>query len=311
MRSFRRHRLATLAVALLAAVVAGCGLGPGERDTDARLLITRDFGTREVLARVVSDLPASETVMRLLQRVADVDTRYGGGFVQAIDGVAGASGGGRPADWFFFVNGIESTVGAAEVEVHDGDVIWWDHRDWGASARVPAVVGAFPEPFAHGAAGKRYPVVLECADGVERACETVSQRLAAVGASPARRTLGTGVGANTLRVVVGTWSALRADQTLSLLDRGPAHSGVYARFDRSGRRLALLGVDGGTRRTLMAGSGLVAATRLADGPPTWTITGTDTAGVEAAAGALDARSLARRYAVAVDGGRAIGLPLVR
>lgn len=308
----RRHRsVIATAVALLAAGVAGCGLGAGERDTDARLLITRDFGTREVTARIVSNLPSSETAMRLLQRNADVKTRYGGGFVQSIDGIVGGNQDGRPVDWFFFVNGIESTVGAAEIDVHDGDRIWWDHRDWSASAHVPAVVGSYPEPFAHGADGKRFPVVLECADDAEQACEIVAEQLSSVGVVAARRTLGTNSGERTLRVVVGTWRTLRVDETLSVIDKGPEHSGVYARFDRSGGRLALLGVDGETARTLGAGTGLVAATRPDERPPTWTVTGTDVAGVEAAARALDEQRLARRYAVAVNGPRAIGLPLVR
>lgn len=312
----RRPRLplisTALAVLLLAAGLAGCGIGAGERDTDARVLVTRDFGTRELGARIVQDAPESETVLRLLERSFEVRTRYGGGFVQAIDGVAGGREDGEPVDWFFYVNGVESDAGAAEVDVHDGDRIWWDRRDWSASAHVPAVVGSFPEPFAHGAEGKRYPLVLECADDVERACDEVSERLSALGAIPSRRTLGTGVGERTLRVVVGTWADLDDDQTLERIDRGPAHSGVYARFaDPAGRRLELLDASGEAVRALGAGAGLVAATRFEDGGPTWAITGTDVAGVDAAAAALDERSLARRYALALDGSRAIGLPVVR
>ncbi|HMJ01520.1 MAG TPA: DUF4430 domain-containing protein [Conexibacter sp.] len=307
-----RSPLAALALfVLLAAGLAGCGLGAGERDTNARVLVTRDFGTRELGARIVQDAPSSETVLRLLERNFDVETRYGGGFVQSIEGVSGGREDGDPVDWFFFVNGVESEVGAGEVDVHEGDRVWWDHRNWGASGHVPAVVGSYPEPFAHGAEGKRYPLVLECADDVEQACDTVSERLGTLGAIPARRALGTGVGDRTLRVVVGTWGDLREDQTLELIDRGPAQSGVYARFGEAGRLLELLGDDGKPMRALGAGAGLVAATRFEDGAPTWTVTGTDAAGVEAAARALTERRLQRRYAVALDGPRAIGLPVVR
>lgn len=307
-----RSPFAALAAALvLAAGVAGCGLGAGERDTNARLVVTRDFGTQEVGARIVQDAPSSETAMRLLERTFDVKTRYGGGFVQSIDGISGGREDGNPVDWFFFVNGVASNVGAGEVDVHEGDAIWWDHRDWSASGNVPAVVGSYPEPFAHGADGKRYPLVLECTDTVAQACDTVARRLGEIGASPARRTLGTGVGGRTLRIVVGEWRELHADTTLELIDKGPAQSGVYARFADGGRRLELLGEDGEPVRTLGAGTGLVAATRLEEGAPTWTITGTDAAGVAAAARALDERRLQRRYALALDGPRAIGLPVVR
>ena len=35
-----------------------------------------------------------------------------------------------------------------------GDRVQWDFRDWGAAMRVPAIVGAFPEPFLQRAQGR-------------------------------------------------------------------------------------------------------------------------------------------------------------
>ncbi|MBS1870291.1 MAG: DUF4430 domain-containing protein [Actinobacteria bacterium] len=307
-----RLRLAALAALALTLVagLAGCGLGAGKGGTGARMLVTRDFGARQVGARIAQDLPSSETAMRLLQRSFDVKTRYGGGFVQSIDGLSGGREGGRPVDWFIYVNGVESEVGAADVQLHDGDRIWWDRHDWGATPHIPAVVGQFPEPFAHGAGGKRYPVVLECADDADAACATVSDRLGAAGVIAGRQALGTGVGERTVRVLVGRWSELRADQALEQIDRGSAASGVYARFAGGGSSLQLLDAAGKPVRTLRAGAGLVAATRFEQQAPTWTITGTDLTGVAAAARALDERTLARRFALALDGSHAIGLPTV-
>jgi hypothetical protein len=296
--------------ALAAASLAGCGLGAGEGGTGARVLVTRDFGTRPVGARIVQDLPSSETATQLLERSFDVTKRHGG-LVQSIDGLAGGREGGRPFDWFVYVNGIESEVGAAVVQLHDGDRTWWDRHDRGATPHIPAVVGSFPEPFAHGAGGKRYPVVLECADDVDTACKAVSERLGAAGVVAGRQTLGTGVGEKTLRVLVGRWSVLRDDQAMELIDRGPASGGVYVRFSADGRRMDLLDSRGATAGSLGAGAGLVAATRFEQQAPTWAVTGTDVAGVAAAARALDERTLQRRFALALDGTRAIGLPVVR
>ena len=39
--------------------------------------------------RAVGGVTESDTVMRVLERSARVSTRYGGGFVQSIDGVEG------------------------------------------------------------------------------------------------------------------------------------------------------------------------------------------------------------------------------
>lgn len=305
-------RLAALALALLlAAGLAGCGLGAGERDTEARVLVTRDFGGDELGGRISQSVPSSETTMRLLQRSFDVKTRFGGGFVESIDGLAGGREDGRPVDWFFYVNGIESDRGAADVDVHDGDRIWWDRHDWGATPRVPAVVGSYPEPFLHGREGKRYPVVLECADDVEAACATVSDRLGAAGAIVARQTPGTGAGRSTLRVVVGTWGDIGTDAVLAQLDRGPVVSGVYARFEDDGRSLVLLDQRGDVARTLGTGAGLVAATRFEEQAPAWAITGTDVAGVMAAARTLDEQRLHARFALAVSSAGDVPVPLVR
>ena len=79
----------------------------------------------------------SDTVMRALEANADVSTRYGGGFVQAIDGIEAQERFGRSRDWFFFVNGVESTVGAADFPLRGGEAIWWDYRDWEEAMRVP------------------------------------------------------------------------------------------------------------------------------------------------------------------------------
>jgi len=139
----------TLAVAVLALVLTGCG---GARDHGtATLWVTRDRGAHVLFSGTV---PAGLTALQALDRRTDVKTRYGGRFVQSIDGVAGDAG--KQRDWFYFVNGIEADRGAADYRLHDGDVEWWDMRSWkGRALSVPVVVGAFPEPFLHGYGGKR------------------------------------------------------------------------------------------------------------------------------------------------------------
>ena len=159
-------------LALLSAVaaLAGCGFGAGEeREGGATLRVTRDFG-HELLATASEDrVREDQTVMRFLESQRDVETRYGGKFVQSIDGLAGSGPVGRE-DWFYFVNGIEANVGAADFELSPHDVVQWDHRDWRAAMHIPAIVGAFPEPFLHGYRGKRLPVRVECEDEESAAC---------------------------------------------------------------------------------------------------------------------------------------------
>ena len=108
---------------------------------------------------MTASVPAGVTAMQALRSEADVDTSFGGRFVQSIEGVSGDAGAKR--DWFYFVNGIEADRGAAEYRLRPGDVLWWDYRSWaGDEMREPVVVGAFPEPFLHGYDGRVRPAAV-------------------------------------------------------------------------------------------------------------------------------------------------------
>jgi Domain of unknown function (DUF4430) len=145
-----------LFVALLAALLlVGCGEERSGEEGAASLWITRDRGEEVVLT---TDVPAGVTAMQALDGEAHVETRFGGRFVQSIDGIEGSLAGRR--DWFYFVNGIESDRAATEYRLHSGDVLWWDFREWGEVMRAPVVVGAFPEPFLHGFGGETRPAAV-------------------------------------------------------------------------------------------------------------------------------------------------------
>jgi hypothetical protein len=295
---------------LLALAAAGCGLGAGEgQEGGATLTVTRDFGTRDVGSGKADPIPGGETVMRMLQRDFEVETRYGGGFVQQINGIAGGREDGRPVDWFYYVNGILAEEGAAAHKLAAGDDIWWDHHDWGASADVRAVVGAFPEPFRSGVDGKRLPVRLDCAAAADDACDEVAKRLGEEGVKAGRSAAAGFGGEGVLRIKVGVWSDVRRDPAVRELEKGPKASGVYARLNAAGDELALLDPEGETVRTLGAGSGLVAATRLSGEAPTWIVTGTDGVGLAAAAAQLQRDALEDRFAIAVEDGRPTPLPV--
>jgi hypothetical protein len=300
-----------VATALTVAVAApGCGFGPGDASSgEATLTVTRDYGSVPVLKASASDPPESETVIRFLDREAEITTRYGGAFVQSIDGTSGSVTDGRSSDWFFYVNGLWSDRGAADVTVRGGDRIWWDYRDWSDASRVSAVVGSWPEPFlqASVATADRLPVTVVCR-APTRPCNVVLRRLAEAGvdATQSRRD----GDADGPRLLVGRWSAIAADPAAADLARGPATSGVFARFERSttGWSLAELDNEADPAARDGAGTGLVAALRPGNGPPTWLVTGTDVAGVQRAAAALRPALLADRYAVALAADEARPLP---
>jgi hypothetical protein len=257
----------------VAVLLAGCGVGQTGHQAPATLTVTRDFG-----ASVVREVQAE-----------------GGATVGAL--VRGEPRGAR------FVNGVAADD---DTKVHGGDHVWADAA--ATIARTPAVVGSFPEPFLHGIDGKRLPVRIECADARGAVCRQIADRLAAYDLPAARGGLQTARAPETLRVLVGPWSALRLDPAVNPLERGPRASGVYARMAPDGRSIAVLDAGGRSVRTLGAGSGLVAATKRTDERPTWVVTGTDPAGVASAARAFEEGTLEHRFAVAVSRDLPVALP---
>jgi hypothetical protein len=304
----RRARvLLSVSAAAVALTGAGCGLGPGPGTGDVTLTVTRGFGSTVLASISRGRVPGSETVMRTLERSFRVRTRYGGGFVQSIDGLSGSA---SRLDWFYYVNGSEAPAGAASTSVHRGDRIWWDLHDWRATDTIPAVVGSFPEPFVHGIGGRRLPTILECASDVQAACSEASGALSKVGVQTPRQLIGTGSGSASLTVVVGTWGDVRRELAAALIEHGPSASGIYARFaGRGGHTLELLDPTGNVVRSLGSGAGLLAATADASSDPTWLVTGTDATGVLAAAHALSPSRLRDHFAIAVQRGVYLPIPL--
>ncbi len=215
------RRLASLLAA--ACLLAGCGEEAAGEGT-AQLWITRDRGGEVVLSTTV---PAGISALEALRRKADVETRYGGRFVQSIEGIEGDVT--EQRDWFWFLNGYEADLSAADYRLHDGDILWWDHRSWEREMRRPVVVGAFPEPFLHGWGGKRRPaVVVYDSERLEKTARDLARILDASVASghplqPA--------GANVVTLVEG-------NQFVALLTGSPGDKVVFVVGEDAAVRLA-------------------------------------------------------------------------
>lgn len=297
---FRRAYL--IAGPTVAAVaLCGCGLQATAATGPVSVTVTRDFGGAPVAAAKVAHPPAGATALDVLKRRFNVAAGPGKS-VRSIDGLTAGAG----QRWRLYVNGVISRPGA---QVHTGDRLWWDLGD---SHIAPlAVVGSFPEPFRHGLGGKRLPTTVECAGDVAAACAHVAAVLGHAGVPAASQLLGTGSGQNSLTVVVGTWRDISRELVAALLARGPASSGVFARFGGRGASLEVLNARGAVATTLKSPAGVIAALARGGAPPTWLVAGTDPAGVTEAARAFSAARLRGHFALAVSGGRDLPVPSVR
>jgi hypothetical protein len=240
------------------------------------MVVTRDLGARELFARRVAP---GQTVMAALRAIAPVHTRYGGRFVQSIDGISGSLT--HTEDWTYFVNGLEARVGATDVTLHTGDRAWWDFRPWGDLPTVPAVVGSFPEPFVHGATA---PVQVRGSAALRTALQHDGAR---VGSTPSH-----------WRVLVGSDAALRADADYRRTTGAPLDAGVTVSL-RAGHVVGYVGH--GELDPMPTARAAIFAIR-ADGGATLYVAGVDSAAASAAATelALHPSIVAHRYAVALD-----------
>jgi hypothetical protein len=282
------RRAALLVV--LTVLAAGCGehrlRGPVTTGggPSASLIVTAGFG-----AATLHDLRVApgQTVIAALEGATRITTSYGGLYVESIDGKTGSAASGH--DWLFFVNGLESDVGAAAVTVATGDRIWWDYRAWRTYVGVPAVVGSWPEPFLHGIAGKRPAVTAD---------PPLDGALRAAGADVVE-------GTAHLRALVGADVALRArDPLWRRAARDPQHHGLTAWID--GDRVLVWDAEAARARAVPTGVAVIAATRDGD-DVVLAVAGTTVDGAATAAAALarDPSLVARRYAVVLDAGGAV------
>ena len=171
-------------VVALALVAAGCGQeaasAPPDGPAAATVIVTRDFGAAQL---TTARTAPGQSALNALRRSADVGTAYGGRFVTTIDGLEGSKS--QQHDWLYYVNGIDPGVGAADMDLHPGDREWWDYRYWRDFMAIPAVIGAWPEPFVHGFEGHSPTVKVEgpgCAARIRAALQQQGARIGGDGA---------------------------------------------------------------------------------------------------------------------------------
>ena len=327
-----RTRSASLALLLvlvvLVAPILGCsdsGLeqeplsSSAETSTFSRVVVTTDFG-ETLLVEETLDLPGDITAMEALKQVAKVETAYGGGFVNAIEGVRSeyTSGHKGKADWFWYINGIQAKSGAGEYKLRPGDVEHWDFRDWSFHYFVPAIVGHFPEPFLHGYGGNIAPTVVVYDAGFEEEAEYLIAGLEVLGVGQV-----TSRGVSTLTeeekkhanlLIIGTESC----DLISELNSGRLYdrAGFFAQLKDN--KIVTYTANGDISAEYGAGWGLIQATQSpwnskgigACENVVWMVSGTDEAGVEAAVDALLETPEELRFAcgVVVSGEKIIKVP---
>ena len=121
-------------------------------------------------------LSGSTTAMDALKSVSSVETSYGGGFVESINGHRSLFRSGENVDWFYTINGFSAEVGAEQYILHPGDIEIWDYHAWDTYGKT-AIIGAWPEPLIHGYRGVVRDTIIVYQSGVKDEAEKLASFL--------------------------------------------------------------------------------------------------------------------------------------
>ena len=308
------------ALLLVMAALSACSSPSSEKEAGVitvRVVATQNFGQKLMFDKTL-EVPSDTSAMAALQKVAEIETAYGGGFVNAINGVRSGFTGRQKAkmDWFIYINGIQSNTGALDYKLHDGDIQQWDFHNWSFHRFIPAIVGDFPEPFLHGYGGVIYPTLIVYQGGWEEDARRVADKFNRLGIENVSIR-----GINELRenekescnlILLGTPDF----PPIAELNEVWKRLGFYAHFQDS--MVKVFDLEGEPVAEYDAGVGLIQATQNPWNPKgigvcenvVWLVSGTDEAGVKVAIATLIKHYTEFRYACAavVANGEIIKVP---
>ena len=267
--------------------------GDIESPYQVNLIVTRDFGNMKMFGKNVG-LVKDEVGMEVMFRNLDIKTAYGGGFVNAINGLESKytffTGSEREKlDWFYWVNGILSSVGIAEYRPQPGDVIWWDYHNWSTTMFIPAVIGAYPQPFKNGFWGKNPGTVIMYTESFQEGAQKLKESLLykgvkAVDIAPYDPLVLESP--NKYYILLGTWEELSvSSDLLQKMNLKNKLTGVYIQF-KDGNLHALNFKGNTVKKHEQAGAIYAYAAGINSLKPLWLVTGTDSGGVEMALNVL-------------------------
>lgn len=269
---------------------------PVKTSKEVRLVVTHSYGAEVVFDSLLA-LNRDCTALELTEMYLEVETRYGGSFVNGINGKSSGYTGKKgeerkKEDWFLYYNGSLAAAGAGDIKINNGDTVWWDYHDWALSAFTPAMIGAFPQPLSRGVtlfysqscqdrAVKMVEILknraIDVVDIQEYDEKRVSQR-------------------STSGMVLGIWNELDESPMLKGLSQNNNKTGLFCKLGDDGfQRLSVSLQETGT--TYRDGAAVIAATGrgLGDQYPLWLLLGYDEEGLDKAIDFLTGNNICPQY----------------
>jgi len=316
-----------VAILFLITLLCGCSTQlPPENDSPTNsepakakvtVVVTQDFGKELILEQKI-EIGADTSAMAALQMIADVETKYGGGFVSSINGISSEYEGASQSkqDWFFCINGIASNIGARDYILRDGDVEHWDFRGWSYHQFIPAIIGDFPQPFQSGYQDELKPTSVVYEEAFSAEAEALAKKLKGYGVTEVSAVrcdlLSDEAKGNSNLIII----AVPDNTLISELNNAHKKLGFYAYFEQN--TLIAFDAEGNPSGKFGEGCGLIQATQNPWNPKgvgsgenvVWMVTGVDVNGVRSAAEVLTDNNdeLRHAFAVVISNKKVIKIP---
>lgn len=310
------RKVFAFALVIMLLILGGCGSPPEITTGEITLLVTKDFGEGNIFNKQIQ-LDSQISVMELLNQHLDVKTEYGGGFVNSISGLESGYTNAtekEKLDWFYFSNGIMTSVGATEYYPTNKDVIWWDYHPWGNIPFTPAIIGAFPQPFLNGYQGNNPGTVILADSQYEQLAFDFAEHLKSIGVKdvsvePYEEKLA--ADRSKITLVIAEWKELSESNFWQGVQENRDKTGWFAELETD----AFHGLNEESQRqkTYQEGVGAILATGMGmgDGTPLWLVTGLDKAGIVEAVEILinDQQKIEKSFGALVYEKSVIALPI--
>jgi len=197
-----------------------------------KVIISKDFG-RELISKAYYPVGKDTNVMDILIENYEIETAYGGSFVNSIGGLKSGFTGMKnrvKMDWFYYANGILTQVGAEDYYLQPGDVVIWDYHNWDNSTYLSAIVGAYPANFINGYDGVILGTEIRTSEEFKEEGEAIKEYLQKAGVKDIAHKALTGGhmeddGINT--IVIGEYEdLLKVDYLKGIFDTGK-RAGIF------------------------------------------------------------------------------------
>lgn len=248
------------------------------QDGSIEILVSKDFG-QDRLSNKQINFEEGQTVLDVLNEHHEIETAYGGGFINSIDGLKSGFTNQKnreKIDWFYYVNGILAQVGAGDYEVRTGDSVIWDYHNWDDSTYLSSIIGAYPKNFVQGYNGNKLNMNILYTKGYEKEGKKLQKYLDNHGGEDIQ-VLAISEEAlkdNTLNtIVIGPWDKLSQYDYIHQLYKNREKTGIFFEIDQ---QVTALNYSRKQTKTFEKGAAITSVLKdYGDMSTIWLITGND------------------------------------